>query len=375
MENRNILYLAGSALPEQDAAAHRVVSNAKALRDLGYNVYMVGLLKAGRIEHNKWEGLEYWNLNYAKRYYLFSVNQFKSIFEQVNPSVIICYNYPAFAMQKLIQYGHKHHVKIVSDVTEWYLWKGSNPKQQFRKLDTFLRMKVFNKKVDGLIAISSFLTDFYKGSVKNVVSIPPLVDLNEPIWNQPREETSEKVKILFAGTIGNGNKDRVDKIISLFGKVQQRIQNEIELTIIGVSKDQVFKKFHLKDTPKSVFFKGRLSHKEVVKELINSDFQLFLREKILPNMAGFPTKFAESVSTKTLVLTNSTSDLPKYLNSEKYGFLLDIDGEENIEERLINILNQPIDKLREKENQIDCHTFDYHNYLGQFKNFLDNLLQ
>lgn len=40
-------------------------------------------------------------------------------------------------------------------------------------------MKVLNRLCDGIIVISSYLEKFYK---KNIIKIPPLVDLNNKKW-------------------------------------------------------------------------------------------------------------------------------------------------------------------------------------------------
>lgn len=40
-----ILYIGGFELPDKNAAAQRVVANAKALRDLNYNVVFIGITK------------------------------------------------------------------------------------------------------------------------------------------------------------------------------------------------------------------------------------------------------------------------------------------------------------------------------------------
>ena len=45
MNKEYILYIGGFELPDKNAAAHRVLSNAKALRDSGKNVILVGINK------------------------------------------------------------------------------------------------------------------------------------------------------------------------------------------------------------------------------------------------------------------------------------------------------------------------------------------
>lgn len=43
MHKGTILYVGGFELPDKNAAAHRVLSNAKIFRELGYNVFFAEL--------------------------------------------------------------------------------------------------------------------------------------------------------------------------------------------------------------------------------------------------------------------------------------------------------------------------------------------
>src|SRR3546814_5735634 len=52
-----------------------------------------------------------------------------------------------------------------------------------KKIDTYLRMIILHPKLDGIIAISRFLYDYYRSKHCNVVEIPPLIDAEESKWN------------------------------------------------------------------------------------------------------------------------------------------------------------------------------------------------
>ena len=43
MDKKTIIYIGGFELPDKNAAAHRVISNGKLLRDIGYNVHFMGI--------------------------------------------------------------------------------------------------------------------------------------------------------------------------------------------------------------------------------------------------------------------------------------------------------------------------------------------
>ena len=104
-----------------------------------------------------------------------------------------------------------------------------------------------------------------------------------------------------------------------------------------------------------------------------SDFQIFLRENNLANTAGFPTKFAESISAGVMVLTNHSSDLKEYLFDGENGFTLNISNEQSLVESLRNPLTLSKKEIREKKMKIDKNTFDYRNYINKAKDFFQNI--
>ena len=45
---KTLLYIGGFELPDKNAAAHRVLAISKALRDIGFNVILVGVTKSSK---------------------------------------------------------------------------------------------------------------------------------------------------------------------------------------------------------------------------------------------------------------------------------------------------------------------------------------
>ena len=52
MSKGTILYVGGFELPDKNAAAHRVLSNGKAIRELGYDVVFVDIDKTLRFDED-----------------------------------------------------------------------------------------------------------------------------------------------------------------------------------------------------------------------------------------------------------------------------------------------------------------------------------
>ena len=50
--SKTIIYIGGFELPDKNAAAHRVINNGKAFRELGYNVIFIDASKERNYSNN-----------------------------------------------------------------------------------------------------------------------------------------------------------------------------------------------------------------------------------------------------------------------------------------------------------------------------------
>ena len=240
-----------------------------------------------------------------------------------------------------------------------------NSRRCLKNLDTFLRMKIIHFKLDWIIAISRFLENFYKNKIKTIY-IPPLVNKNEDKWrtedNLSNKNEDKVLHLIYAGSPGK-NKDQIDKILRVLYKSNF---SNFQLNLIGFTKDEFLKKYPqeidtiTKLSSKIIFF-GRIPHLEVLKILKRSDFSIFFREINRVTMAGFPTKFSESISCGVPVITTKTSDLSDYLQEGINGFWLEEDVENSINKILKN------KNLKEMKRNINQETFNFINYIKEFK--------
>lgn len=74
---------------------------------------------------------------------------------------------------------------------------------------------------------------------------------------------------------------------------------------------------------KNVMFLRRVSQDLIPAYYKKADFMVLLRETNRKSMAGFPTKFAESMTVGVPVITNATSDLAKHVINGKTEFLVE----------------------------------------------------
>lgn len=71
-----------------------------------------------------------------------------------------------------------------------------------------------------------------------------------------------------------------------------------------------------------IIFWGKQLHKDSLNILKSADYSIFIREKSRLTMAGFPTKFVESVSCGVPVITSDTSDLKEFFTDKSFWFFV-----------------------------------------------------
>ena len=386
MNKKLILYIGGFELPDKNAAAQRVLCNAKALNNLGFDTLFVGLSKGKDIgkKIEKFEGFEYINLQYPDNLkqwlsYLTSIKQYIPFLSIKKPEMIIAYNFPAIALNELHKWSSKVKIPLIADCTEWYEANGNLLFRLIKSFDTYLRMKKIHPKLDGIITISNYLFSYYSSKMKNVIKVPPLVDVNMDKWKLANnyQDSGESVDIIYAGSPGAGNKDRIDILLKILSQIKDEGFSKFKFTVIGITEQQYNISF-AKELPfnirENVVFKGRMSHIDTLDEIKKAHFNIFIRDNNLANNAGFPTKLAESISCGTPVLTNATSNIQDYLKIEENGFLLDTTSEKSIQKGIKDAVTLPLDKIQKmKEYCYQSKTFNYTNYTAHFALLIEKL--
>lgn len=370
-------------MPDNNAAAQRVVGNAKAFRDLGYQTFFVGLSRTNELcnDVNEFENFNYVNLHYPERLkdwylYLLSIKQYKNYLEK-SPDFVIAYNFPAIALSKLHRWCLTKNIHIIADCTEWYEVKGNIFFRLIKRFDTWYRMKRVHLKMDGMIAISDYLYNYYSARMENVVNIPPLVDFTMQKWkligkNDPLNDNI--VSIIYAGSPGSGHKDRLDLIIETFSEIKGEGITNFKFSILGVTQEQYLQSFGIQvpeNLKREVIFKGRLSHVDTLNDIKKAHFFLFIRDNNLSNRAGFPTKFVESITCGTPVLTNATSNISFHINNGKNGYLMNNFSLNELKNILHKAIQLPKSHIFEMKNYCyQSQKFNYKNYLTDFEGLL-----
>lgn len=395
MSKGTIIYIGGFDFRDPDAATNMALANAQLFQEIGFKPVLVGQDEC--LNHNTKtsiskkvkNGFDSWSIiypptrvNWVKKLITASC-YFKVIENYGDVKCVICYNFPAIAFKKIIKYCRQMNIPIISNCTEWYGKAGvSLIFDIIKKFDTSCRMRILNNEVDGLIVCSKYLSNFYK---EKPVLILPTFSSQKLIKTKIKENPIPK--LIYGGIPFRLNirirdkrimKDRLDKTIKyLFECYKEGIKFQFD--IYGLSKNEYLvalpeDKFIIDELRDSITFHGRVSNEELANRIREADFTIFIRDANRVTLAGFPTKFTESINLGTPVITTNTSDLEEYLIEGENGFLLDMEEKPAVE-KLKKILEMDFPKrykIKLRCNQFDG--LDYHRWINSTEIFFETIM-
>lgn len=398
MDRNIIIYVGNFDFPFGNASGKRVYGNGKLLSYLGYQVIFVGMSRKAvenvRLEAAKkeYDGFEYYNFSYPKG--IIQWCDYKSILKEFiiwaegrkgQTAAIICYGSPRISqfIIEITKWGKKNRIKVISDCVDWLESRTGNFLFDIAKTaDTYYQKAIANKRVDGLICISSYLQGYYKAAGKTTIVIPPLSTyIPEKIENKE----NKTITFVYAGnTFRNEEvkdrsalKDRVDKMMDILKLLKERGVKFI-LFYYGADKENYLTAFpeqkeiisYLED---SINFCGHCSNNIVVETIKNSDFTLLVRDKKKSTMAGFPTKISESISYGTPVITTRTSDIDNYLQDGEMAIFIDQDDLKKSAEIIEKKVRQKAYEQMKQKCAFNT-VFYYKTFKEQMKGFLEIII-
>lgn len=351
-----ILYLGHFSIPES-AAGMRVFRIAKILKECG------AIVTFGCFEKNS-NGLKYINFDgfnyyYKPQYvglkkilgildlhtdiikYLFA----KRLLAEIKPDVVILYNPTSFISYYLLHLCKKNGISIAVDATEWYeiSHAKNNDKVVARSVD--YRIRKLDKKMDAIISISPFLTQYYKRFHTNVYEIPPIMfQILEESNDRYKYDDGARLNIVYAGT--PGKKDKLDGIIDAVESINIK-EVLIHLDVIGVSHGEYFG--DRRTGVCGVKMYGKLPHDQTVDIIKRADFSVLFRDNLRYAKAGFSTKFAESLSLGVPVICNSVGGCDQLIVNYENGILTENDDVITIKktlEVLLSISDETINYMK-----------------------------
>lgn len=391
-----IIYTGAFRFPNGDAAAPRVLNNAKLLRKLGYNVIFVSWGGTPRKEDKdengfyRYEGFEYINTyeldiknNFfarIKNYIFKGKHALKYIVSNsVNKNIyaIVIYNTPIYFTLKIKQLCKKLKINLISDITEWYAPNELPggllaPPYWLNEIN----MRFIQKTIKNKILISSFLHQYYKSS--NNIILPPLIDSNEKKWDKTETLVPpfNGVRLIYAG-----NPAKKDLLEIMLQAVLKSIDDglKIQFIIVGVSKDQIshYSNFQkILSFPENFIICGKVPQEIVPAYYHSADFSIILRKQNKKNTAGFPTKLAESMMAGCPVITNNTSDISDYIKDGYNGYLISNASAKELQKLLIHVSKlsrRELDQMKIRAKETAKEKFDYSNHIEKMAAFITKI--
>lgn len=299
-----ILYI-GRFNMQGDAASIRVYNIGCALKKSGHEIDYVcqeGNLKNGTavFEDSTYYTVYNEKTGKVQQYldWLFGnrvIKTVKKCLQCKRYDVAVLYNTSAVIYQKVSKLCKKEQISLVNDVTEWYeIGHGHGFLISVYALLVGFRIKHLDRISDGVIAISPYLYKYYWDKVR-VIQIPPIFSYT-PTRNTSGEHDVKN--FLYAGS-----PSRKDELHTFLHAVEMVNADgvKIRMTLVGVPVPENWEEL----AGKEIYFMPRMTNKEVIQRVSQSDFTVLIRREERYAKAGYSTKIAESLYNGTPVFCNA----------------------------------------------------------------------
>ena len=373
-----ILYIGRVQLPNKDAASLRVYNIGYVLKKSGHTVdYLCTENQAD--EPIVWEDSTYYFV-FSKaasgleknREWLFGngvMTRLRELCRANRYDAVILYNSTYSIEKKVLQYCRQEHISVLSDVTEWYAVRfPTNVNALFSTLHAIAvdwRIRKADQKLDGVIAISKYLCDYYQKKGVKTLRIPPVFH-DDRLYEDPSGECKT---ILYAGR--PAKKDEIQILIDAVQAVN-RDQIILQMVFVGTGKPDNAEALE----KKGIYFRPRCDHAQVIEYVRSSDFTVLFRRNQRFAKAGYSTKVAESLYNGVPVFCNdiggTDADIEDGFNGVKIKTL-------NLED-MVNGLKRIAGMDREECARMrrDCRTFgdqmyDADRYVERIDAFLTQI--
>lgn len=368
--------------PAGDAGSLRQHKCSIMLRELGHEVLVVGLGPAnGRME-TVHDGTKFISLRYGDTQIYNKVishicywNNLKKCLGTHKPDAIIMDDLGLLKTVFLKRFCKRKHIRLIHDSVEWYSQEQFNHgKFSWGYIRKDLLNRFLIDESCGVIAISSYLYNYFSGKGCTCVRIPIVV--SEEDLSGEKKLPDDKVVFTYAGQ--PGKKDYLHVMLEAFALLPDELLCRAVFNIVGCTKEQMLaagiNEAVLEKLDKQLVIHGRVSHAEVLRILESTHFTLLMRSPVQRYAkAGFPTKVVESLSCSTPVICNLTSDLGEYL-TDSVDSLIAVDcSADALRKCLETAISLPESERRKMCNQAELTArkyFMYYRYLEKLKELL-----
>lgn len=240
------------------------------------------------------------------------------------PDVILVYGTALGYLARLIPLARRRGIPLVIDATEWY--ESSHlPGGKWGPfaMANSLSMRRFASKADGVIAISRFLENYFKGKEVSTLRVPPLFAVEEKF--PPTQIQNEPLTLCYVGSPGLKDREAIHNLVHLPGALGCG-RDQLRIHIVGVEEAAARALLGEQARPaiqhECLVFHGRLPSSSARKIIVESHFSVLQRGPQRYAQAGYPSKVPESLLLGTPVMANLTSDLANVLVDGKNSVIL-----------------------------------------------------
>ena len=319
-----VVYVGPFAFPDGGAAARRILGNALSLVEAGYQVLILsgqqaaddairpfseGVFVASTSERDA-EGLpellrlaRYVTMGSKSRRWLDRLN--------ARPAAVILYSgYTPYLLQ-LKGWCRRARTPLIFDAVEWYT--AASPLRFLTSpylWQTELAMRVLTRRLDGVIAISRYLEDWYAKAGLPVARVAPTLDV-AGMAPGPGGDAG-RLSLVYAGTPGKA-KDQLNEIVAAVRAVDPE-GRRLVLDVFGPTIPEILRLPSMRgEASPAIIAHGPVSHADAMAAVGRADFSILARRPDRVSTAGFPTKVVESLAVGTPVIANLTGDLGEHL--------------------------------------------------------------
>ena len=386
---KTVVYIGNFGFPDKNASGKRVFGNCKVLQHLGYKIVCIGPGIGSKITYDEGDLYSINRGNEIQRVLNNKLSEVLDIIEIEKASIVIIYGalFTEKENYKLICWCHAHHIKVVYDQVDWLDLNWHNP---LRGIIRYRNQQLMNRKVipscDGVICISSYLSEYHKKKGKNTVVIPPLSEkITELEWDN--NAIDDTIRLAYVGTTSDINrptsqwKDRIDIMFMKLAEVAaDKTLRPFHIDMFGMTEDEYIRmfpwnerrngKYILKQLGNRVQFHGMVPNAIAIEKICKVDFTVLIRDKKRATMSGFPTKVSESISCGIPVLTNDTSDIKMYVKSGENGFVMD-----DVAKMFRQAFSMSGKEIIQMKNACHDNPFYYERYCDRLYGFLEQVIK
>ena len=302
--------------------------------------------------------------------------------QATKPSHVICYGTSVSFLCGTSSWCRKNSVPLIADVVEWHdpwIMRGGMFSPMNISDKTSLRYII--PRVRGIVAISSFLEQFYLARSRHVIRIPTILDTCQfTVRPSSLCKIGKTLTLAYAGIPGNGRKDLINTVIEAVLRLNSS-QESVRFVMAGPTPHEVLclpalSVRKMTSLPPCIEARGRQTSDKALDIVRSADFTPLLRPLKRFAQAGFPTKFPESLAVGTPVICNVTSDLGKYIQDGIEGFVCSDNSVGAFIENLICALKMSPDEyvaMRKAARERAEKSFDYHVHAERLGRFLESV--